>query len=102
MREQTMGGAARQNVRGWRLARMPVRPSARPVTKPPVPLSVQVHHWTLVLVCLIVLTFFGGIFYLDHLTGYWLGAVMGRLALVSVLIVVLGACVMGPAAGPKR
>ena len=94
------GTVIRENVRGWRLPNASgcVKPRGQSVP----PASAQIHRWTLVTTLVILGMFLGGLFYLDALTGYWLGAVMGRLSLGVFLLFLCGCLLGGSGAQEKR
>lgn len=102
MKTTTGGTVIRENVRGWRLPNAAGRVKPRGLSLPEKPLSVQIHRWTLAATVVFLGVFLGGLFYLDALTGYWLGAVMGRLSLGVFLLFLLGCFLGGSRLQEKR
>ncbi len=59
----------------------------------PARMASQVNQWSVVMTIAIVVGLL--VLYFDALTGYWLGAVLGRLVLVGIAVVVMAALLLG-------
>lgn len=57
-------------------------------------ISSQVNQWSVVMTIAIVVGLLVLMGYFDALTGYWLGAVLGRLVLAGIAVVVLAAVLL--------
>lgn len=87
----------RPNVRGWRTGAAAVKAGGSVVLGAPDPVRLrpQVDRWATITTMIVVVVLLAVLSYFDALTGFWLGAVLGRLALGALVLFSIAACVIG-------